>query len=171
MNLPNAISIARFPLALLFVFVPVLAIRLPVLLVSAASDWIDGRLARRHGQVTRLGEVLDPIADKVFMIAVVTTLFIEGHIALWMLPVLLLRDLVVGLGGGIALLLHPGLRLPARTPGKRVTYVQFTAAGALLVWPEAAVWITLVTGALGAHAVVDYVQAFKAQFVKVKTGY
>jgi hypothetical protein len=80
-----------------------------------------------------------------------------------MLPMLLLRDLLVGLGGGIALVVRPDLRLRSRGPGKRLTYVQFTAVGVVLMWPAFAVGVTLVTGAFGVYAVVDYVRAFIVQ--------
>lgn len=158
-SLPNAISLTRFPLAVAFVLVPAAPVRLALITAAAASDWIDGRLARSTGRVTRVGELLDPVADKTFMLAAVGALVLEGYLAAWMLPLLLLRDLGVIVGAGVALARRPHLRLPARAPGKVVTYLQFLATGAILLRPGSARWIVAVVAALGLYALADYARA------------
>ncbi|MGH7444027.1 MAG: CDP-alcohol phosphatidyltransferase family protein, partial [Longimicrobiales bacterium] len=98
LNVPNAISALRLPLAALFPLTGSLPLRIAVVTLAAASDWIDGRLARASSRVTRLGELLDPIADKTFMASVLITLAVEGRLPVWTLPLLLTRDLGVALG-------------------------------------------------------------------------
>ena len=155
-NTPNAISATRFPLALLFVTAGSATLRVVVVAVSALSDWIDGKLARDRQQVTRTGEVLDPIADRAFMITVLVTLAVERTIPLWTLPLLLLRDAGVILGAAAVWAVRPRARLEARRPGKRVTWLQFAAAAAILLWPPLARWVAPAIALLGVIALVDY---------------
>lgn len=67
------------------------------LVVAGVSDFLDGFLARRWNQVTKLGGILDPTADRLLTIVVVLALAIRGIIPWWLLAVLFARDIVVGL--------------------------------------------------------------------------
>lgn len=158
LTFPNVISAARFPLAAL---VPMTGdvMRIAIVALAAASDWIDGRLARGSDRVTRLGEVLDPIADKTFMLVVLVTLAIEGALPLWTLPLLLTRDIGVALGALVLAARGRRVRMPARRPGKVVTWLQFFAIGAMLIWPPAGAWLAPVVGAVGLYALQDYAGA------------
>lgn len=99
-NLPNQITILRLVLALaLFVL---LSLRLPwpalfVFLLAAATDWIDGYLARRFNQVTQLGRILDPFADKILICGTFIFLAAEpsSGIDAWMAVVVVGRELLV----------------------------------------------------------------------------
>jgi CDP-diacylglycerol--glycerol-3-phosphate 3-phosphatidyltransferase/cardiolipin synthase len=161
LTLPNVISAARFPLAAL---VPIAGdvMRIAVVALAAASDWIDGRLARGTGRVTRLGELLDPIADKTFMLVVLITLGVEGALPLWTLPLLLTRDIGVALGALVLAARGRRVRMTARRPGKVVTWLQFFAIGALLIWPPAGAWLAPVVGAAGMYALQDYARAVRS---------
>jgi CDP-diacylglycerol--glycerol-3-phosphate 3-phosphatidyltransferase/cardiolipin synthase len=160
LNLPNAISALRFPLAALFILVDGGG-RIVVVVAAALSDWIDGRLARAQHQVTRAGELLDPIADKTFMVAAIGTLVVEGSLPGWTLPLLLVRDLGVALGAVLLRARGVHVRMPARRPGKAVTWLQFAAIGALLLWPQAAWWIAPAVAAAGMFALLDYAHAVR----------
>jgi CDP-diacylglycerol--glycerol-3-phosphate 3-phosphatidyltransferase len=131
-----------------------------IVILAAASDWVDGRLARANQQVTRAGEVLDPIADKAFMLAALLTLGIEGWIPLWSLPLLLSRDLGVILGAAIAAARGFRGRMPARRAGKVVTWLQFGAIAAILVWPDLARWLAPAVAVAGLIALRDYARWF-----------
>lgn len=155
LNLPNAISAARFPLAALFPAVGE-ALRIVVVAVAAVSDWIDGRVARSSGRVTAVGEVIDPVADKTFMLVVLVTLGVEGALPLWTVPVLLTRDIGVALGAGVLAMRGRRVRMPARRVGKLVTWLQFLAIGVMLLWPAAGLWLAPVVGAAGLLALRDY---------------
>lgn len=159
-NLPNAVSLLRFPLAALF---PIAngAARIAIVAAAAASDLIDGRLARRTGQVTRVGEMLDPVADKAFMLAALITLVVDGPLPLWTLPLLLTRDLGVALGAMVLALRGVHVRMTARPAGKLVTWLQFLGIGTLLLWPDTAGWIALTVGLAGLLALYDYASTIR----------
>jgi cardiolipin synthase len=99
LTVPNLISAARLLL------VPVLGwlllagddlAALIVLALASASDWLDGVLARRLHQVTRLGQLLDPVADRLFILVTIVALAWRGLLPWWLVGALLLRDLVLG---------------------------------------------------------------------------
>jgi cardiolipin synthase (CMP-forming) len=156
MNLPNTISLVRIPLAVMFVIIDTVLLRLCVVALAAASDWADGEIARRTGRVTRAGEVLDPVADRAFMITAMIWLAIDGSVAWWMLPLLLLRDIGVLFGALIILAIEPGMRLAARATGKRVTWLQFLAVGLILLRPDLVPFIVVPIALMGVVALVDY---------------
>lgn len=158
-QLPNLISALRLPLALLFVVIDDTAVRLAIVVIAGVSDWLDGRLARATGSVSQTGVWLDPLADKVFIVAAVIALTIEVGLPLWVLPLLLLRD--IGVLVGVLYLAALGRRKgsPARKAGKWVTWLQFVALGLILLRPDLAIWIAPPMGLLGAIALRDYARA------------
>lgn len=128
-NLPNAITIVR--IALIGVFVLLLvrnedAWAITALAVAGASDFLDGYLARRLGQVSALGRVLDPAADRLLTVAVALGLAWRDIIPWWLVVVLLARDVVVA----VALVWLARRRLP--TP--IVTFLGKLATAALYVF-------------------------------------
>jgi CDP-diacylglycerol--glycerol-3-phosphate 3-phosphatidyltransferase/cardiolipin synthase len=156
LNLPNAISSVRVPLAAAFVFIESLPWRLGIVSVAAASDWLDGVLARRTGRTTRTGELLDPIADRTFMVTALVSLALSGYLPPWSLPLLLVRDIGVVVGGAVILARNPRARLRARPAGKRLTWIQFAAIGLLLLVPGLVVWVVVPVSLLGVLALLDY---------------
>ncbi len=103
-DLPNAITIARIvsviPLAWLLVEQRYQAALLLAVL-AGASDGLDGLLAKRYNWVTRLGSLLDPIADKLLLGVCFTVLALQGHLPIWLLALVIGRDLVI-IGGATA---------------------------------------------------------------------
>lgn len=100
LTLPNAITLVR--IALIMVFGALLVARadgwaITALAVAGASDFLDGYLARRLGQTSELGRVLDPAADRLLTVVVVVGLAWREIIPWWLLVVLLARDVVMGL--------------------------------------------------------------------------
>ena len=98
LTIPNAISLLRI------LSIPVIAWlmsrhsmvpALVVLAISSASDGVDGILARRLDQVSKIGQILDPIADRLLIICSVLALGVAGIIPWWMIIVIGLRDLVM----------------------------------------------------------------------------
>jgi cardiolipin synthase (CMP-forming) len=96
LTLPNLLSIARLfgvPLFLWLVLVPHAdGWALVVLMVSGVTDWLDGMLARTLNQTSRLGQILDPVADRLYILAVVIGLAIRQVIPWWLALLLPLRD-------------------------------------------------------------------------------
>lgn len=128
-TIPNAISLVR--IALIIVFVVLLVRRedawaIAALAVAGVSDFLDGYLARRLGQTSPLGRVLDPAADRLLTAAVVVGLAWRDIIPWWLVALLLARDVMVG----IVLLRLSVKRLP--TPV--VTFLGKTATAVLYVF-------------------------------------
>ncbi len=158
-QLPNLISAARIPLAALFILCDGLTARLIIVAVAGVSDWADGRLARSTGSVSSTGIWLDPLADKVFVTIAVVALTFDVGMPIWVLPMLLLRDIGVVLGAIYLAALGRRKGAPARPAGKWVTWLQFVALGVILIEPDLAVWIAPAVGILGAIALRDYARA------------
>jgi cardiolipin synthase (CMP-forming) len=103
LTIPNLISIARLAGVPVFLWL-VLGLRteagdwwaLGLLAAAGASDWLDGKIARALGQQSRLGELLDPSADRLYIIATVIALAIRAIIGWWLVAALAVRELVLG---------------------------------------------------------------------------
>jgi cardiolipin synthase len=124
-TLPNVISFVRLlgvPVFLWLVLGPEAdAWALLLLMVSGLTDWLDGWLARRLGQSSRLGEILDPVADRLYILAVVVGLGLREIIPWWVAVVLPLRDLL--LWGLVPFLRTRGYSaLPVHFLGKAATF-------------------------------------------------
>lgn len=103
-----------------------------VLALGGTSDWVDGFLARRLGQVSRLGELLDPLADRLYIVATVLVLTVRDVLPLWFTLALLARELVLGLG--LAVLRRYGYGPPSvHYLGKTATFILLVALPTLLL--------------------------------------
>lgn len=103
--------------------------------LAAGTDWIDGQLARRTNCVSKLGQLLDPAVDRVLMICGVIGLMLVGRLPIWIVFVVLGRDLML-LVGGAYLLKRYHERVAVIYPGKVATTFLFVGfAGLLLNMP------------------------------------
>ena len=97
-TIPNLLSMLRLALTPLFLIL-ILADQglwaLVVLAVAGASDWLDGKIARRFNQETRLGQLLDPAADRLYIFAALIGLTATDHIPLWFAVAVIARDAVL----------------------------------------------------------------------------
>jgi CDP-diacylglycerol--glycerol-3-phosphate 3-phosphatidyltransferase len=158
LTLPNAITLARLPLAVLFLFADSTAERLVILGVAAISDFIDGWVARRSGRTTRSGALLDPIADKTFVLAALTAFVQTGELSTASYFIILFRDFATAIGFVVAWRL-PGLDpgdFKARMPGKIVTVLQLSAILALSAAPAAMRWLVPLIAIASVVSIVDY---------------
>ena len=103
LTIPNAISAARLagvPVFLWLVLGPQTATAdywaVALLIVAGLSDWLDGKIARALNQGSRLGEVLDPAADRLYIAATIIALAVREIIPWWLVAILALRELTVG---------------------------------------------------------------------------
>ncbi len=150
LTVPNLISLVR--LLLVPVFAVLLARRqdgwaFAVLAVSGASDWLDGVLARRLGQVTRLGQLLDPAADRLFILVTIVALAWRGAVPWWLVAALVARDVVLGLM--LLVLARVGEPpLPVHLAGKAGTFALLCAFPLLLLatWSGPAGTVATVLG-------------------------
>lgn len=101
LTIPNALSALRLLGVPVFFWLIVGpegdGLALVILIVSAFTDWLDGFLARKLNQFSRLGELLDPLADRLYVIAALLALFIRGLLPLWVVIALILRDVLLSL--------------------------------------------------------------------------
>jgi CDP-diacylglycerol--glycerol-3-phosphate 3-phosphatidyltransferase len=138
-NLPNTITVLRIGVVPVLLLLPLFAGRLGsqvtawIFIVAAVSDLVDGWLARRGQQVTRIGKLLDPLADKLLVATALIVLLSMARIpawATWMVVVIIGRELAVtGLRG---LASAQGQIMGASNLGKAKTLTQNVAIGALL---------------------------------------
>jgi CDP-diacylglycerol---glycerol-3-phosphate 3-phosphatidyltransferase len=136
-NLPNALSLVRiFLVPVLVVFL--IAVPRPynltaatVFLAAALTDWLDGRLARRMRQVTTLGKLLDPIADKLLISASLISLVQVGRAPAWMVVLIVGRDLAIT--GFRAIAAAQGVIIQASDFGKATMTAQVIAVTLLIL--------------------------------------
>ncbi len=180
MNLPNALTLGRIFLVPLLVVVLLTSqfdgrtllgvsnemLGATIFAVASLTDWLDGYIARRRGQVTGLGQWMDPLADKLLVTAALISLVQLGLAPAWMVAVILGRELSVTV---LRSVVHArGQSLPASSLGKVKMTAQI-AAVLLLLGPRqvpelpvlgyAALWVATIMALVSA---VDYSRRFNA---------
>jgi cardiolipin synthase len=166
-TVPNLISAIRIVLIPVFVALIVdpdtTTAGLILFGLVVATDWVDGLVARRTGQVSELGTILDPVADRLAIAAGLIALAIRGVFPWWAAIAILVRDVAVFLVG-LVMLVRRRVRIEVRWIGKIATFslmtaIPFVSWGALgLPLAEAATVIGWATFAAG--IVEYYVAAF-----------
>jgi len=143
LNLPNALSLARiFLVPILVVFL--VAVPRPhnltaaaVFLLAVLTDWLDGRIARSTRQITTLGKLLDPVADKLLVSASLISLVQVGRAPAWMVVLVVGRDLAITGLRGIAA--SQGVVIQASDFGKATMVTEVVAIALLILnWPAIA---------------------------------
>jgi cardiolipin synthase len=135
-TLPNVLSGIRLLTIPLFAWLALVpqqdALAALVLALGGATDFFDGMLARRWNQVTRLGQLLDPIADRLSTVTVLVVFLIRGVVPLWFVALLVLRDVVLAVEMGR--LKSRGITgLPVNFIGKAATF-NLIISFPLLLW-------------------------------------
>lgn len=145
LTVPNLISVVRIAMIPVFwaliVDPDTTASGIVLFGVVVATDWVDGTIARRTGQVSELGKVLDPVADRAAIAAGLIALVVRGAFPLWAAVLILARDVAVLIAG--AVLAAKGRRIDVRWIGKVATFALMIAIpavswGSLDLWPAAA---------------------------------
>lgn len=138
LTVPNLISAIRLCLVPIFLVLLLNGYNLMatfLFALAASTDWVDGQIARRTNQVSRLGQLLDPAVDRILMICGVLGLFLVGRLPLWIILVVIGRDLLLLLGG-VYLLKRWKARVAVIYSGKVATTLLFVGFAALLLnWP------------------------------------
>ena len=144
-----------------------------VFCLAMATDFFDGRLARRHGRTSPLGSLLDPIADKVLVLGALVMLVGLGVVPAWMVALIVVREvLITGLRQAA---IERGVVLAARDLGKLKTWAQalaavvggFAAAGA---WRNHVAWWTLLVAVILTWVSgLDYARSAPAMFASRRT--
>jgi cardiolipin synthase len=146
-TIPNVISFVRLlgvPLFLYLLLGPEKDVAAVIVLaIGGTTDWVDGFVARRMNSVSRLGELLDPFADRLYILATLIGFTVRGVVPWWLTGALLLRELVLG----IALLVlrrHGYGPPPVHYVGKTGTFVLLAAFPVILLAQavDSASWLT-----------------------------
>lgn len=137
MNIPNLLTTLRFlliPVFVYFFFSPnqySIEIAVAVFVLSGITDTLDGYIARRFNQITRLGIVLDPLADKIMLITVLVCVTISNNIPMWIIAVVAIKELLM-IAGAISLYNEQNVVIPANIFGKLSTLLSYIAILAVL---------------------------------------
>lgn len=135
LTIPNVLSFVRLTLVPVFLVLVLVGEDLPaliVLVVSSITDFLDGVLARRLNQITRLGQLLDPAADRLFIFAALIGLALRGTVPWWFLAIIVGRDMLL-LVLGIVLANFGYGPLPVHHLGKIATLCLFYALPILMI--------------------------------------
>lgn len=144
MNIPNALSLVRIflvPVLVVFLIVvprPDNLWAAAVFLAAVLTDWLDGRIARSMRQVTTLGKLLDPVADKLLISASLISLVQVGRVPAWMVVLIVGRDLAITGLRGIAA--SQNVIIQANEFGKATMAAEVLAVALLILnWPAVSV--------------------------------
>ena len=159
LTLPNLVSVLRLFLIPVFLWLlfgrddPAAAGWL--LGFIGATDWIDGYLARRLNQVSELGKILDPVADRLAVAAAVIGGLIAGVLPAWFAWALILREVIVGVGAVYAW--RRGVKLDVRFMGKTATFMLYGAITAFYLGAGYdAEWLRVLAYLVGVPGLVLY---------------
>jgi phosphatidylglycerophosphate synthase len=132
--------------------------RVVILAVAAASDLLDGVLARRFGS-SRLGAFLDPVADKLFMAAAFAVVAFSGRLEPYEIAGVLLRDAAATVAFIVTAVTGRPTSIPARLGGKAVTVAQCLTLAAFLAGSALLRPMAWATSAIALYAIWDYSKA------------
>ena len=140
LTVPNIVTLIRLALLPVFLWLEFVAheeiAALVVFAVASGTDWVDGQIARRTHQVSKLGKLFDPFVDRLLIAVGVIAVFLLGRVPLWILLYLICRDCILLIGGKI--LLNTVGKVPAVVyPGKFATaFIMFGFCFLLLGFPS-----------------------------------
>jgi len=157
-NIPNLLTLLRMAL------LPAIVWRyrrgdtfgaLAVYVIAMLTDAVDGIIARRFNQITSLGKLLDPVADKLSLLTLLGLFVSDGQIPLWVMGIVLIKEFLLIVGSAVAL--HSGIVVCALPIGK-VTTVTFilSMVSRFLGWKPAADMLLSISLALSLVALVWY---------------
>lgn len=174
-NLPNLLTILRViavPIFIVFASYNVIPgsnyVALIIFVLASLTDWFDGYLARKNGQVTNFGKIMDPLADKLLVITALLCLLEHGMVSVWVITIILLREFLIS-GVRISAAAE-GNVIAASIWGKLKTVWQFGAIILALFFTEPNVYVDIVMWIAAFLTVVsgiDYV-AKNSKFLKME---
>ena len=180
MNVPNALSLSRIflvPLLLAVLLTQSFShkeiIAVAIVLIAAATDWFDGYLARRLQQVSSVGMLLDPIADKLLVSSVLIAMVETHQVAAWMVVIIVGREFAVT--GLRSIAQAAGTTIAASDLGKTKMVMQIVAIVSLLLvplvriaWLVAQISLYLVVIFALVSAVLYFIKFWKTVDLEVK---
>ncbi len=153
LTVPNALSFLRLLGVPLFLWLIIVqeadGWALVVLAVSAFTDWLDGKLARRWNQITRVGQLLDPVADRLYIFATVVAFVVRDIIPLWFAVLLVSRDVILALILWVLRRRSGVIGLPVHFLGKAATFCLLYAFPLLLLGDDSGTTLSLLAKVFG----------------------
>lgn len=136
-NLPNSLSFLRILLIPFFLYYldnGHLTVAIVIMMVAVLSDWFDGHAARWTNEVSEMGKILDPLADKLCLASVAVYFFFKGDLPLWFVLFAIIRDLLIFVGAAYVRFRH-SVVTTSLWPGKwAVGFVSMMFIA--MVWPH-----------------------------------
>ncbi|CAB4664522.1 MAG: CDP-alcohol phosphatidyltransferase family protein [Actinobacteria bacterium] len=161
LNIPNLLSFLRIALVPVFLWLlleELFLAAIVVLAVAGLTDFLDGYLARKLNQTTKLGKMLDPVADRLYIFATLLALSATGYVPWWLAGLVILRDVLMLIS--LPILASVGYRsLPVHYLGKASTFALLYSFPLLLmgkIFTEAAFIITPIAWAFALWGVALY---------------
>ena len=158
LTVPNLVSTSRVVLAVGFLALDAVPVRLALIGVASLTDFLDGWIARRSRVASRFGALIDPVADRFFVLCVVSAYVLGDQLSVWQAVVIFFRDVMSLIGWFVARnvsWLRP-IRFRARPLGKVVTALQLLTFIAVLLAPSTVDRLVIAVGVFGLVATVDY---------------
>ncbi len=162
----DALSAVRIPLAFAFVLVQSMPARAAILIVAAATDLLDGWVARRFGP-SRLGAFVDPVADKLFMACAFGVVLFSGRLAWYEVVGVVLRDAVATAAFFVTAVRGQAAAIPARAGGKAVTVLQALTMFAFVFESPLLRPLAWAAAAVGMYAIWDYTRAASRERIEL----
>lgn len=165
LTLPNALTLLRIiaiPVVLILLMAREDIVAVTVFVAAAATDFLDGKLARRRGGIgtSHLGAILDPVADRLMLSSVAAVLAIRGVLPVWVVAILVGRDLLALLGSLVF-----GGKIKVNRVGKAATAVLMTSVALVMYRPGIIGELMFYSGlGLSLVAGVLYVGTIKRRF-------
>jgi len=157
-NIPNILTVIRILLLPVVVWRFVVGDATGALIAYLAAmltDALDGIIARKFNQITALGKLLDPLADKLSLVTLLGLFVSDGQIPLWVLAIILLKEAAMVIGGGVAL--KRGIVVYALPIGKVTTVVfVLSIVARFLSWTQIADTLLWISVALSMVALIWY---------------
>ena len=160
-TLPNLISLSRLAMAGAFVLLRGSDERLLLIAAAGATDFLDGYVARVRHSATRWGALIDPIADRFFVLAAVSALLFDGVINDWQYAILISRDFMTAVGFLTARII-PWLRavpFQSRLSGKVVTVFQLATLALAVFAPRRMTPMLAFVAVTSLYSIADYTLA------------
>lgn len=142
MNIPNILTIIRIllvPTYLAIFFSDLkqrVVISVGIFILAGITDFLDGYIARKYNLITKLGKVLDPLADKLMMFAVLISLVSIKLIPKWVMIILVGKEILMILGGSILYIFKGNQVLPSNVFGKIATVFFYVATMVTIFKPK-----------------------------------
>lgn len=160
MNIPNLLTIFRIILIPIFIFVffsqssASFLHSILIFLLAGFTDFLDGYIARKYKIITKIGIVLDPLADKLMLITVLTCLLIKGYIPSWVLTVIACKEVFMILSG--ILLYKRGTVIPSNIFGKLSTVFFYISIFVLAFHERLGIYLLYFSVASAIVALLNY---------------